>query len=356
MANRPRRASLKDVAELANTSIATASRALSGKGYVAKRTSARVLEAAKKLNYQPDLRARSLRRRSSQGIGLIIPNLLNAYYTELADSITKLLADRDYHLMLSSTRDDPEDEKDMVYGMVGQAVDGLIWVPTNPSKELLANLVGMHSNTVVIVRRVPDDVLDTVVFADYSGSYAAVQHMIDLGHRRIGYIGGDLEYSSNDDRWRAFIGAMQAADIPIDESLVRLGTISASWGFLAANDLIRLPSMPTAIYVASNAIVPGVLKCLRQQKIRIPQDLSLICFDDVDWFSFSIPPITCVKVGHNVLAETAINLLMRRIHEAEDVERPPDFVEIPTELVLRGSTAPPRSTALDVRPGARERA
>ncbi|MCS7222215.1 MAG: LacI family DNA-binding transcriptional regulator [Anaerolineae bacterium] len=335
---RDRRASLKDVAMLANTSVATASRVLNGKGYASLAARQRVLEAAKLLGYHPNLRARGLRQRSSCGIGLIIPNLLNAYYTALADAISQLLAGSGYHLLLSSTRDDPLLEQAIVYDMIGQDVAGLIWVPSSRDRELVDYLLRQRIPAVSIVRRVPGDVLDTVVFADYDGSYAATQHLIRLGHRAIGYIGGDVRYSSNYARWQGYLAALSDASLSVDEQRVKLGVALSAWGETAASELLQLPSPPTAIFVASNAIMPGVIKLLRRQGVAIPKEMSLICFDDVDWFSFSVPPITAVQISHARLAETALELLLKRI---EDPQRPLSYVEIDFELVLRSSTGPP---------------
>ncbi len=334
-----KRASLKDVAALAGTSVATASRVLSGKGYASPTARERVLEAARQLSYHPNLRARGLRQRSSYGIGLIIPNLLNAYYTALADVISQLLARSGYHLLLSSTRDDPLLEQAIVHDMIGQDVAGLIWVPSSCDRELVDYLLRQRMPAVSIVRRVPGDVLDTVVFADYDGSYAATRYLIRWGHRAIGYIGGDVRYSSNHARWQGYLAALREAGLPVDEQLVKLGTALSAWGEAAASELLCLPSPPTAIFVASNAIMPGVIKVLRRHEVAIPEEMSLICFDDVDWFSFSVPPITAVQISHARLAETALDLLLKRI---EDLDRPPSYVEIDFELVVRSSTGPPR--------------
>lgn len=351
-----RRASLKDVAAQAHTSIATASRALSGSGYVADGTQARILDAAKALNYQPNLRARGLRQRFSRSIGLIIPNLLNAYYTALADAISQQLASHGYHLLLSSTRDDPQTEHGTVVDMVGQAVDGLIWVPASSDGELLDYLAGQHTPVVIIVRRLPNDPVDTVVFEDAAGSKAATQHLLSLGHERIGYIGGDAMFSSNQGRWQGYVEALHEAGLPVDDALVKMGTNRSTWGTMATNDLLRLPSPPTAIFVASNAIMPGVIRTLRQLDVRVPEDLSLICFDDVDWFSFSVPPITAINTASTTLAESAVDLLLTRIEHGESPERPPVFLEVEFELVVRRSTAAPRSTPLVVREGHLEEA
>ncbi|MGA2820036.1 MAG: LacI family DNA-binding transcriptional regulator [Anaerolineales bacterium] len=348
---RRRRASLKDVAARAHTSIATASRALSGTGYVAKTTRARILKAAKALSYQPNLRARGLRQRFSRSIGLIIPNLLNAYYTALADAISQQLVSHGYHLLLSSTRDEPQTEHDTVTDMVGQAVDGLIWVPASSDSGLLDYLASQHTPVVIIVRRLPNDPVDTVVFEDRAGSKAATQHLLSLGHERIGYIGGDVMFSSNQCRWQGHLEALHEAGVPVDEALIKLGTNRSTWGAMATNDLLRLPSPPTAIFVASNAIMPGVIRTLRQLDVRLPEDLSLICFDDVEWFSFSVPPITAVSTASTALAESAVDLLLTRIEHGDASERPPVFLEVNFELIVRRSVVSPRSTPLYVREG-----
>jgi len=348
MSSRRKRVGLRDVAALAGTSIATVSRVLNGNGYASDEVRERVLEAAGKLNYQPSLRARGLRQQSSNTIGLIIPNLLNAYYTALADAASQLLAEAGYSLLLSSSRDEPEIERDILREMIGHDVAGLIWVPTAPGKKLLDYFQSQHIPAVCIVRRIPEDPIDTVVFEDFKGSYAATQHLLSLGHRSIAYIGGDEKHSSNRARWKGYVAAMRDAGLPIDDRLVKLGAPRSSWGWVASVDLLNLPAPPTAVLAASNAIMPGLLRAVRQSGAAVPDELSLICFDDVDWFSFSVPPITAIRISHATLAQTAIDLLLRRIEDADGLERPTAFTEIRFELVVRGSTGPPREPAARV--------
>jgi len=299
-----------------------------------------VLFAAQALSYHPNLRARSLRKRSSHSIGLIIPNLLNAYYTALADAISQLLAERGYHLLLASTRDDPASERDTLLDMTGQVVDGLIWVPAAPDEGLLDLLRSQHTPAVSIVRRVPGDAIDTVVFEDFAGSKAATQHLIDIGHRRIGLIAGNVKHSSNRARWQGYLSAMEDATLAVDRSLVKLGIDRSTKAILATEDMLRLSGPPTAVFVGSNASMPGVIRTLRSRDVRVPAEVSLICFDDVDWFSFSVPPITAVSVSHSRLAEAALDLLFARIENPDASERQPTMIEIECDLVLRGSTAP----------------
>ena len=342
-----KRATLKDVAALAGTSVATASRVLSGRGQVAQSTRAEILSAAKKLNYMPDLRARGLRRRSSSSIGVIIPNLLNAYYTSLSDTISRLLVDRGYHLLLSATRDDADLENEMVSDMIGQGVDGLLWVPVSPAEDLTRMLLRENIPAVSLVRRLPGDPLDTVVFDDYVGAMSAIQYLIALGHRRIGFIDGDVRFSSNRDRWRGYLAALEMAQLPVDDRLIKLDITNSTARILAVDSLFRVPDPPTALFVAGNAHMPSVVRTLRQNDLTIPDHISLICFDDVDWFSFSVPPITAVSVSYERLAKVALNLLFAQIEGSSSRDEKSALITIKHELIVRGSTVPaPNAPAL----------
>ena len=340
-----KRARLKDVADLAGTSIATASRVLSGSNLVSEETRQGILAAAKMLNYQPNLHARNLRRRSTHSIGLLIPSLMDAYYTALADTLDQMLAERQYRLLLASTRDDPASERQLLSDMIGQDVDGLIWAPCAPTPDMLERLNNLRTCVIAIVRRVPGDAVDTVVFEDMADSKAAVQHLINLGHPRIAYIGPDLRHSCNADRFQGYLAALQEAGLASDNSLIKLGPDRSTWGVVATDDLLRLAAPPSAIFVASNAIMPGVLKTLRLNGISIPEQMSLVCFDDLDWFSFSVPPITAVSVSHTRLASIALDLLFARMEHSIPDRPQPALVRIGCDLVLRGSTAPYRRPA-----------
>jgi LacI family transcriptional regulator len=335
-----KRASLKDVAQLAGISPATASRAISGRGYIDEKTKELVLDAAQQLNYQPNLQARNLRQQSSCLVGLMIPNLLNAYYTNLADTLSQLLYAKGYHLWLSSTRDEPQVEKDMLHDMLGYPVDGLIWVPTQGDDEgILKYIHDRHTPAVSLVRRVAGDLLDTIVFEDIAGSVVAVEHLINLGHTRIAYIGGDIRHTSNHDRWQGYKQALKAMGISVIPEYIKLGTNWNTLGQSATDELLKLRQPPTAIFVASNALMPGVLKTLRQYHVNIPDQVSIICFDDLDWFSFSTPPITAITHDYTKLAHAAVDLLMNRIGKPEAYASPPIFMTIDFDLVLRQSTA-----------------
>lgn len=336
-----KRANLKDVAAAAQTSVATVSRVLNNTGYFSNETRARVQKAAEDLNYHPNLRAKGLRQQHSRTVGLLIPNLLNAYYTALADDISQRLSDYGYQLLLSSTRDDPAIEQAALRQMIGHDVDGLIWVPTAVNKKLVDTLIAQSIPAVSIVRKVEGNRLATIVFEDFSGAHAAAQHLLQLGHSRIGYIGGDVIYSSNYDRWKGYLRALEEAGVQPDPSLVKLGMVRGAWGSIAAEELLRLPSPPTAIFVASNALMPGVMKTLRQHNVCYPEDISLICFDDLEWFEFSRPPISAVAISHARLAEAAVDLLLRRMQNPVELEGQPVFLQISFELLLRASTAAP---------------
>jgi LacI family transcriptional regulator len=335
-----KRVGLKEVAAIAGTSVATVSRVLSGTGYASDAMRARVTEAAATLDYQPNLRARALQQRASYTVGLIIPNLLNAYYTALADALSQLLTEAGYSLLLASSRDDAGIERDIVLDMVRHDVAGLLWVPAAPATDLLDTLRTHGVPAVSLVRRIEGDPIDAVVFEDFQGSAAAAHHLLDLGHRRLGYVGCD-EHSSNRARWAGFRDAAASAGIVLDGDQIKLGRPCESWGSRAAQELLAAPLPPTAIYAASNALMPGVLRAVRETGVVVPDELSLICFDDVDWFSYTFPAVTAVRVSYVKLAETAVGLLLRRVRDLVDPEAPPRLVEVGYRLMARQSTGSP---------------
>jgi LacI family transcriptional regulator len=340
-----KRTSVRDVAVAARTSVATVSRVLNNTGYFAEATRARVLKAAEELNYHPSLRAKGLRQKRSFTIGLLIPNLLNAYYTALADAISQLLTKAGYQLLLSSTRDDPALEQATLRQLIGHDVDGLLWVPTMGNQKIVDVLLSQNIPCVSIVRRVEGDRLDTIVFEDLTGSLAAIKYLIQLGHRRIGFIGGDINYNSNYDRLQGYLKALKEAKIGVDESLVKVGSVRDTWGSIATDELLRMADPPTALFAASNAIIPGVMKMLLQHEVQVPKEMSLICFDDLDWFTFSNPSISAVSISHERIAEAAVDLLLQRVESPEESKRPPIFMTVSFDLLLRKSAIAPRKSA-----------
>ena len=240
--------------------------------------------------------------------------------------------------MLSPTRDDVVAESDTIRDMIGQNVSGLILVPCGTRTGSLAQLQAQNVPAVAIVRRAPGDAVDTVVFEDHAGACAATRHLLSLGHRDIAFIGGDVNFSSNHARWQGYLAALRDWGAPAGGALVRLSSLNATWGSVATLDLLRMPSPPTAIFVASNVLMPGVLRALQMQRVAIPGDVSLLCFDDVDWFLLTVPTVTAVSTSHARLAATAVTLLLNRIESPDQRGLPPVLVEISFELVLRNST------------------
>jgi LacI family transcriptional regulator len=227
--------------------------------------------------------------------------------------------------------------------IIGHDVAGIIWVPTVADRQQILHLKGQNIPIVSIVRKVEDNLIDTIVFEDLAGSQAAIRHLIQLGHRKIGYIGGDIRYSSNYDRWQGYLAAIREAGIEENKEYVRLGIFHSTWGEIACSELLNQVNPPTALFVASNAIVPGVIKTLRQSTLRIPDDISVMCFDDLDWFSYSDPPISAVATSHELLAETAVDLLRHRIEDPSGMDKTPSFLQLSFQLMIRRSTSPPEA-------------
>ncbi len=146
-----------------------------------------------------------------------------------------------------------------------------------------------------------------------------------------------------------YLAAFREHGLAADDTLIKIGTLQSTWGSVAALDLLRLPAPPTALFVASNSLVPGVMHTLRSQRIAVPDEVSLICFDDVEWFALTVPTVTAVSSSHARLADAAVTLLLSRVEDPDQRWRPPVVMEIGFELVLRNSTAAPRTGPLILR-------
>jgi LacI family transcriptional regulator len=207
---------------------------------------------------------------------------------------------------------------------------------------LIDTLINRRIPAVSIVRKVEGNRLPTIVFEDYAGAQAATNHLLQLGHTRIGLIGGDVAHSSNNERLQGYMKALEEASVKCDQALIKMGAASVEKSSTSTEALLQLSQPPTAIFVASNALMPGVMKTMRQHDVNIPEKISLICFDDLEWFLFSKPPISAIAINHARLAEAAVNLLLNCIQNPAEMDKPPLFIQISFELLLRGSTAPPR--------------
>jgi LacI family transcriptional regulator len=339
MAKRPTQA---DVARLAGVSRATVSYVLNrraeGRIPITAETRQRVLDAAEELGYKPHALARSLRSGLTNTIGLLIPDTRNPHYMDILSGVEAEVVKQGYYLVLVSAALDPERERHCMRSLFQRRLDGLILAPTfadllqDEIEELLD-----HTRPVVFVTPQPD--ADCACANVRSGAEAMMDHLVALGHSRIGFIHGVARNGLASTRLSVYQEKCRVPDAQPDGCLVINCGHTIQDGYLATQQLLDLDHPPTAIWAVNDLLAVGALRAIHERSLRVPQDISLAGFDDIDLAAQLYPPLTTVNIHGHELGRRAARLLFRRIQGA-DMSPVLDLVD--TELTVRASTAAPR--------------
>jgi len=331
---------MKDVAKLAGVSISTVSHVINKTRYVEPETREKVYQAIKTLGYRPNILASSLRKRVTNTIGLIISNITNLFYPEVVRGVEDLLAKYNYNLILCNSDEDVEKEKNYIEVLFSRRVDGLIITPSK-SSETRENLDLFREKNIpiVLVDRKIEGLEEDVVLADnIEGTYEAISYLVSLGHKRIGIITGPLDTTTGCERLEGYLKALEDKGIKKDDNLIYEGDFKEEGGYKGVEALLNINNPPTAIFTSNNLMALGALKKITELGLKIPQDLSLISFDDMDWFPYFSPPLTAVYQPAYELGETAVKLLFERLKRGRKKRKE---VRLPTKLIIRESCAPP---------------
>ncbi|MGZ4352689.1 MAG: LacI family DNA-binding transcriptional regulator [Gaiellaceae bacterium] len=325
---------LVDIAREAGTSPATASRALSGRGYVSAAVRARTVAAAKRLGYVPNASARTLKQKTSRVVGVAVSDLSNEFYARLAAGIEQTLRDSDYQMILLSDNSERGEEVDGARTFLAMRAPGVILTPVaNDAIELLTR----HGVAVVEVdRRLATGPCDAVVIDNERGALAATAHLLSLGHVRVALLVADTDWTTDAGRRQGYLAAHDAAGVEVDERLILTIAYHARDAEERIAALLDVEE-PTAIFAANNLLTEQAWRVLRRRGLRLPRDFSLVGFDDVPWMEMVEPGITAVAQPTTELGRRAARQLLRRM--ANPALEPAVEVLQPT-LVVRGSTGP----------------
>lgn len=341
MVEKPGTSTMIEVAEAAGVSIATVSRVINGKGGVSKKLEERVLRAMKKLHYHPSLVARSLVSQRSMLVGIVIPILEHPAYSRMASAIERKLFEHNYRAIICNSEDDQMRETSYLEMLMRQRVDGII---LNTSVRDTALLEELHSNKIpmVLFDRMLTEISCNQVFCDNSlGGYTGIKHLVELGHRRIAVVGAPLDTEPIQRRIRGTKEAIAEFGLEDDPTLLVTGDSERKLfavGYEAAMRLLALDEKPTAIFALTEVAAVGVMHAAAEMGLSIPNDLSVLSYDDLPLAEYFIPPLTSIAQPFIEMGETAVNLLLDQI---EDPSLPPQKVVLPTRLVVRQTTAPP---------------
>jgi LacI family transcriptional regulator len=335
----PPAATMKEIARQAEVSVATVSRVLNHHGNVRESVRQRVLETIEQLGYEPDPIARSLRTQATHTIGFIIRDLVDPVFSTMAQGVDNVLREHGYTVLLSTSSHDPKRDAQQLAMLRSRRVDGFILAISEESSPELIAEVRKTDRPIILLDREMEGTATDAVLTDYlSGTREAITYLFSLGHRRIGYLGGSLGIRPGRERLRAFTLAMREAGLEPDEALIRTGSFAADFGHSMTPGLLDSAAPPTALFAAGNQISVGVLQSLRERQVRVPDDLSLICLDDVDLFRHGNPPITVITRPFERIGELAANRVLDRIRHPEVIEH--QKILVPTNLIVRGSCQP----------------
>ncbi|RYE09719.1 MAG: LacI family transcriptional regulator [Hyphomicrobiales bacterium] len=337
-----KRARLKDIAELTGFSTNTVSLALHHSPLVAAETSAAIWTVARQLKYRPNQLARSLVNQQSKTIGLVLTNIQNPILTRAAEAIQKALLGHRYATLFATSNHSLEQEKLAIETFLGRQVDGLLVYPTHHGE--IAHIVEAQEQgtPVVLLSGGRDASIDAVAIDSRVGAQRATEHLLSLGHRRIGVI--DIAPAlGNFEKQDGYRDALKAHGIALDrELIVEAGRTGLGEGYAAAGVLLGLGAPPTAILAANDLAAIGAIHRLDEMGISVPKDMSVVGFDNIDLAAHVRPPLTTVSYDADLLASRAVERLLRLIEAdvAVETQHQVEFVE--PELIVRNSTARPK--------------
>ena len=304
-----------DIAVRSQVSTATVSHVINDSAYVSPKLRERVLRAVRELNYRPNWMARSLRTKQTKTVGIIVADIANPFFAAVVRGAEDLLNQEGYTLLIGNSDNDPAKEESYHYAFAVKRVDGLLLVisPATRPPEYLRRHDEQAQPIVFIDRWYQGLRGDTVLADNLGGSYEAVRHLIRSGHRRVGIITGPLLMSNARLRLKGYEQALAEYGLKIEKDLVREGQFDVASGYEQTKALLGLPAPPTGLFCSNGLMTMGCLRALRDLGVRCPEDLALVSFDDMEFFTLTKPQVTAVAQPGYDLGATAAELLLRRL-------------------------------------------
>lgn len=335
---------MRDVADKAGVSVTTVSHVINNSRPVNPETRSRVEQAMQVLRYQPNVLARSLRRGKTHTIGVILPDNTNPYFAEVVRGIEDTSFAQGYSVVLCNSDNDLDKERFYTNVLIEKQVDGIIFVAAGLSEENINNLQKKGVPCILVDRQVPGVKIDSVLADNQAGGYLAANHLIGLGHTAIACISGPRRLRSSIERVAGYRQALESAGINMPPGWIVEGDFQYQSGFAGAERLLTGKTRPSAIFACNDLMAIGVYRYAYESQLRIPQDISIIGFDDIRLAEYSNPPLTTIRQTKGVMGKRAAKLLLERIVNGNQVIKQ-DI--IPVQLIVRGSTAHKRQVAED---------
>lgn len=328
--------SLTDVAARAKVSPSTVSRTITQSGKISQQTQDRIRRIMAELGYKPNRVARRLRTRvgKRQLIGLIIPNIQNPFFADLARGVEDVAYKNNFAVLLCNYDEDPEKELFYLEVMQAESVDGIILPPAHENDPDVLRINRSGIPVVCVDRSLSDPTIDKVEVDNEQGSFVAVAHLIQKGHRRIGLISGPGDSSTGRKRLEGYRRAHAEAGLEVDESLICFGDYKQESGSRLAANLLSVPQPPSALFVCNNLMLIGAIETIFQRKLEIPRQVAVIGYDDLPLAAVFDPPLTVVQQPAYEVGRQAAELLFKRLDNPKGETA---NVQLLPKLIIRSS-------------------
>jgi DNA-binding LacI/PurR family transcriptional regulator len=334
-----RQPSIKDIARLARVSHPTVSRALQNSPLVNQATAAKIRKIAEAAGYRASAVARGLVTRRTRTIGLVVTTVADPFASEVVYGIEQAANDRGYAVFLADSNADAERERKVVQELAERRVDGIIVTSSRVGSDYLPMLAELNVPMVLVNDQYPGEFVHSVMIANQEGSRAATEHLIELGHRRIGYVGDRSGYQSDTERLAGYKQALAEAGIKFAGELAVEGDGRPEGAIAVVDGLLRLADPPTAVCCYNDMTALGAMRAIRARGIRVPEDVSVTGFDDLFFAEYLEPQLTTVRQPMRRMGEMAMENLFKLMSGGDSVAQ----VRVETELIVRGSTGKVRT-------------
>ena len=332
----PSNTTIRDVARLSGVSPMTVSRVINDSERVSPETRRRVEEAISELGYVPSRLARGLSRQRTGTLAVIVPDVANPFFTAIVRAAEEVARRADYHVILCDTRADLGVERGVIEELIAHRVEGAVIAPVSDRTAThLRRLAEFGVPFVLIDRRIPGVDCDVVLGDSSSGARQLVEHLVSLGHRRIGFIVESDDVSTARDRRAGYEAALKSAGIALDPALVAHAAPDPSGGSAGMSRLLELEERPTAVFTVNNLVALGAIEAVRAAGLEVPDDVALVCFDDIEYASRLYPFLTAMEQPAQTFGTLGTQLLLERI-EGRGPERRHEVV-LPGEFIIRKS-------------------
>ena len=329
---------IKDVAKIANVSISTVSRVSSGGDGVSAKTRRRILKVIKELGYSPSAIASGLKTRLSKSIGIAVPDAMGDFYGEIINGIELVATENGYNLVISLNHHIIREELSAVNFFKAKKVDGAILVTTSDDDDYVRSLINEGYNIVLLDRDPHGLKVDTVKIDNFRGGYIATEYLLNLGHSDILFIQGVPYIDSSKERFNGYKMALKDSKIKFNPDFILSGNFLVDSGYLSMKKYLEECDLNfTAIFAANDQMAIGAIKALNDKGISVPDEVSIVGFDDSYISPYVIPPLTTIKQRREEMGKMAAELLLDKISSHHKKERTPRQIIIPVELIERES-------------------